>query len=40
MEAGNERGIHVVRFLWQHHAQEEDWWFLIIEACNEFNEEN
>ena len=33
-------GIHVVRLMGQHHAHEEDWWFLFIEAHNAFNEEN
>ena len=32
--------IHVVRSLWQQHAQEEDWGFLLIDTRNTFNEEN
>ena len=40
MEAGIEGGIHAVRLLWHQHAQEEDWGFLLIDACNAFNEEN
>ena len=40
MEAGIEGGIHAVRILWQKHAQEEDWGFLLIDARNTFNEEN
>ena len=31
-------GIHAVRLLWQKHAQEEDWGFLLIDAHNAFNE--
>ena len=26
--------------LWAHHAQEEDWRFVLIDACNTFNKEN
>ena len=29
-----------MRILWQQHAQEEDWGFLLIDARNEFNEDN
>ena len=39
-EAGIEGWIHVVRLLWQKHAQEEDWEFLLIDVRNLFNEEN
>ena len=30
----------MVRLLWKHHAQEEDWWSLLIEAHNAFKKEN
>ena len=40
LEAGDEGGMHAVRILWQQHAQEEDWGFLLIDACNMFTEEN
>ena len=40
LEAGTEGRIHAVRLLCQHHAQEEDWGFLLIDARNAFNEEN
>ena len=40
MEARIEGGIHSLRILWQHHFQEEDWVFFLIDACNAFNEEN
>ena len=33
-------GVHVMRILWQQHAQEEDWGFLLIDAHNAFIEEN
>ena len=33
-------GIHAVRLLWQHQAQEEDWGFLLIDALNELNDKN
>ena len=29
-----------MRFLWAQHSQEEDWWFLLIDERNDFNEEN
>ena len=35
---GVEGGIHAVRLLWQKHAQEEDWGFLLIDTRNAFNE--
>ena len=40
LESGIEVGIHTVRILLQQHAQEKDWGFLLIDACNEFNKEN
>ena len=40
MEAGIEGAIHVIRVLWEEHAQEEDWGFFLIDARNAFNEEN
>ena len=40
LEYGTEGGIHAVRLLWQHHNQEEDWGFLLIDARNAFNENN
>ena len=40
VEAGIEGTIHAIRVLWEEHAQEEDWGFLLIDACNVFNEEN
>ena len=40
LETGIEVGVHSVRLLWQQHAQEEDWVFLLIDAYNVFNEEN
>ena len=40
VEAGTEGGIHAMRVLWQDHSQEEDLRFLLIDARNEFNEEN
>ena len=40
LEAGIEGAIHVMRVLWEEHKKEEDWGFLIIDACNAFNEEN
>ena len=34
-------GTHAVQILWQQHAQEEDWGFLLIdEHNNAFNQEN
>ena len=32
MDSGNEGGIHAMRFLWQQHAQEEDWEFFHVYA--------
>ena len=29
-----------MRLLWQKHVQEEDWGFILVDACNAFNEEN
>ena len=40
LEVGIEEGIHALQLLWKHHAQEEDWGFLLIDAHNAFNEEN
>ena len=40
LEAGIEGEIHVVRLLWQHHDQEEEWGFLLIDKPNVFNEDN
>ena len=40
VEAGIEGTIHVMRVLWEEHALEEDWGFLLIDARNFFNEEN
>ena len=40
MRAGIERGIQTMRLMWVQHAHEEDWGFLLIAACNKFNEEN
>ena len=40
VEEGIEGAIHAMRVLWEEHAQEEDWGFLLIDACNAFNEEN
>ena len=39
-EAGIEGAIHEVHALFEEHRKEEDWGFLLIEACNAFNEEN
>ena len=40
LESGIEGGIHAVRLLWKQHAYEEDWFPPLIDAQNEFNEEN
>ena len=40
MEAVIEGRIHAVWLLWQQHAQEEDWGFLLIYTRNALNEEN
>ena len=40
VKSGIEDGIHAMRLIWAHHSQEEDWGFLLIDAWNEFNEEN
>ena len=40
LEAGIYRVIHALQLLWQQHAQEEDWGFLLVDAHNAFNEEN
>ena len=39
-ESGNEGGIQPMRLLRKYHYQEEDYGFLLIDACNNFNEEN
>ena len=31
---------HAMRLLWEQNPQGEDWGFLLIDARNEFNEEN
>ena len=31
MEAGILGGIHMMRFLWQQYAQEDDLWFFLID---------
>ena len=38
LETGIEGGTHAVWHMWQQHAQEEDWVFLLIDARNAFNE--
>ena len=40
LDARIKEGIHFMRLLWQQHLQEEDQWFLLIDAQNLFNEEN
>ena len=40
LEDSIEGGIHMVRILWQQHAQEEDWGFFLIDTRNAFNEQN
>ena len=40
VEAWIEGAIHAMRVLWEEHAQEVDWGFLLIDARNAFNEEN
>ena len=40
VESGIKGDIHVMRVLWEEHAQEEDWRFLLVDARNAFNEEN
>ena len=32
LEAGIEGGIHASRLLWQKHAQEEEWAFILVDA--------
>ena len=39
VEAVIEGGTHAMRLLWDHHFQEEDWGYLIINAQNTCNEE-
>ena len=40
VESRKEGGIHDMRILWAQHSQEEDWGSLLIDAWNDFNEEN
>ena len=40
LEAGVEGGIHALRLIWELHAQEENWGFLLVDAKNAFNEGN
>ena len=40
VEAGIKGGIQKMRLLWEQNTHEEDWGFLLIDACNTFNEEN
>jgi hypothetical protein len=32
LEAGVEGGIHALRLIWELHAQEEEWGFLLVDA--------
>ena len=38
LEAGIEGAIHAMRVLWDENNKEEDWGFILIGACNAFNE--
>ena len=40
MEVGIEEGIPTITLLNQQHAHEDDWGFPLIDAQNEFNEDN
>ena len=40
LEAGIEGAIHAMHVLWDEHKKEDDWGFILIDACNAFNEEN
>ena len=40
LEAGIEGTIHSVEHMWKVHQSEEEWGFLLIDACNAFNEGN
>jgi len=40
LEAGIEGGIHAMKLMWDIHHMEEEWGFLLIDACNAFNELN
>ena len=40
IEEGIKEGIHDLRLLWAQHSQDEDWWFLLVDMWNNFNEEN
>ncbi len=37
LESGIEGGIHAARLLWETHAEEEEWGFLLVDAKNAFN---
>ena len=38
--AGIQGVIHAMHVLWEEHAQEENWAFLLIDVRNAFNDEN
>jgi hypothetical protein len=40
LEAGIEGGIHIMPLLWEMHAAEENWGFLLVDAKNAFNAAN
>ena len=40
MEVGIKRVIHVMRLMWKHNDQEEDWVFLLVEGQKTCNKEN
>ena len=40
LKSGIEGGIHAMQHVWEAHQQEEEWGFLLIDACNAFNEHN
>jgi hypothetical protein len=40
IKASIEGGIHAMCLLWQTHAAEEEWGFLLIDASNAFNKGN
>ena len=40
LEAGIEGAIHAMQGLWNDHSNDEGWGFLLIDACNAFNELN
>ena len=39
LNAGIDGGIHAVKRLLQEHSHQEKWGFLLVDACNAFNEE-